>query len=74
MSNNEKMSGAEVIANMADELSKARSILLSMCDEDGVIHQISELRELVSDIDAVLVRYDDYADSIMASTEGIEIK
>ena len=74
MSNNEKMSGAEVIANMADELSRARSIILSLCDEDGAIHQISDLRELVSDIDADLGRYDDYADSITASTEGIEIE
>jgi len=74
VSNNEKMSGAEVIANMADELSKARSIILSLCEEDGVDYQISELRELVSEMDADLERYDVYADSIMASTEGIEIE
>ncbi len=58
------MNGKELIDNLIDELNRARDLI-----QDNEIDF-----EIVSDIDADLERYYDYADSINALLEDIEIE
>lgn len=68
---NETLSGADLISNLADELSRAQDLLRDARDTMGEEYG-SAIDELLDDIDADLDRFFDRSDDIFSSLKGVE--